>query len=152
MTKWGRAGILLLRMHWTLHVPELPVPQPRVKASRRGEFIHIYTPARAEKFKKAVRASAKDNGLRGRLLEGPVSVTVVCLLPRPKSHFTKRGLRPSAPLWHTKRSDVDNYAKGILDALTREGVWKDDGQVAELAVRKVYTADAPRAVIQIKNL
>ena len=37
---------------------------------------------------------------------------------RPKSHFKDSGVkRPDAPSRHTKRPDVDNLAKYVLDSL-----------------------------------
>ncbi len=37
---------------------------------------------------------------------------------------------------HFERPDADNLVKSLLDSMTRAGVWEDDGQVADLRVRK----------------
>jgi Holliday junction resolvase RusA-like endonuclease len=73
---------------------------------------------------------------------GPVEVTIECLAARPKT--TK--------LPHPK-PDVDNYAKAILDAITKDGrFWTDDSQVQRLTVSKAWTTEAPLIRLTIKEL
>lgn len=63
--------------------------------------------------------------------EGPVEVVLTCYSTRPKT--TK--------LNHPK-PDVDNYAKGVLDVITKDGrFWHDDSQVQKLTVSKQWTDD-----------
>ena len=38
-----------------------------------------------------------------------------------------------------RRRDLDNLAKGLLDALTHAGLWLDDSQVADLRIRRAPT-------------
>lgn len=70
--------------------------------------------------------------------EGPLCVNVSIYFPRPKAHSNKKGLKPDAPRFHTSKPDRDNCDKAILDALTNLGIWKDDSQVAEGTIRKLY--------------
>lgn len=47
--------------------------------------------------------------------------------------------------------DLDNYAKGPLDAATKAGLWDDDEQVVELHVTKRY-APIERIEVVIRPL
>ena len=52
--------------------------------------------------------------------------------------------------WKTTRSDLDNLAKLVLDA--GNGVlYEDDGQVAELLVRKRWDTEA-KTIIEVREL
>jgi Holliday junction resolvase RusA-like endonuclease len=64
-------------------------------------------------------------------------VRVAFRLPRPKGHYGRRGLRPSAPAYPNVMPDLDKLARAILDALTGI-VWRDDAQVVRLDVEKIY--------------
>ena len=58
-------------------------------------------------------------------------------MPRPKSHYGKRGLLPSSPDYPAGMPDIDKLARAALDAMTGV-VWSDDAQVSDLRVRKDY--------------
>ena len=49
-----------------------------------------------------------------------------------------------------KKPDIDNYIKAVLDA-SNGMLFKDDGQVAELSAKKMYSLQ-PRIEIEIKTL
>lgn len=74
---------------------------------------------------------------------GPVDISLVFFLNRPKAHHRANGeLKPAAPPYPMGKPDVDKLARLILDALT--GIaWKDDAQVVKLTVGKSYTTSAP---------
>lgn len=130
-----------------------PVPQPRIRATRRG---HVYTPAGAVgPYKAAIGLLAKAEAQRRRwaVAEGPVAVRIACVFARPPSHLTAAGeLRATAPPFPGLRNgDVDNLAKAVLDAITRGGgVWRDDAQVVELTVAKRY-GSASRTTVEIRR-
>lgn len=72
----------------------------------------------------------------------PVTVTILATLKRPDGHYRKggelsaAGLRSAHP---TKRPDVDNIAKTVLDALNAKA-WTDDAAVIELQCKKSWGA------------
>lgn len=81
---------------------------------------------------------ARETGIRPT--KEPVCVEINFWLPRPKGHFGKKGLRPSAPLEHTTKPDLDKLIRGALDALTHL-VWKDDSQVVSIVAGKFYCSE-----------
>jgi crossover junction endodeoxyribonuclease RusA len=85
-----------------------------------------------------------------RPLEGPLAVTVVFSLPRPKSAPKRTRAFPA------KKPDIDKLVRSTFDALTDGGAWIDDGQVIALTARKVYVGDidaldAPGAAISVER-
>lgn len=109
-----------------------PVPQPRVRMTKRGL---AYTPDNGIKaYRQAIALAAKDAGAVPTT-DAPLQLEVTLLFVRPKSHYTKRGVRPTAP--PLPRGDCSNYLKGIEDALN--GVaYADDKQLGRVAVEKRY--------------
>jgi Holliday junction resolvase RusA-like endonuclease len=77
------------------------------------------------------------------IFDGPIRVTLVFLLPRPKALGAK-------PAHHTKKPDIDKLTRTALDAMT--GVlYRDDSQVVRLEVDKLYVAPGgqPGALITV---
>ena len=108
-------------------VPGVPVPQGRPRAYRTGNGIGMFDPPESKAWKATV---AQVAGLhRDRWHEGALVVTLKFYMPRAK---TTKPLEPC-----TKRPDVDNLSKSILDALN-EVCYKDDSQVVALSVTKRY--------------
>ena len=134
-------------MAWiTLEIDGRPIPQPRHRATRGGRmYLPSSAPIRA--FKTAVIAAAGKRFRRP--LDGPVVVEITALFQRPPSRLTASGeLRKGAPT-HPGRNlgDVDNLAKGALDALTSIAC-NDDSQVVDLRVAKRW-ANIDRMTIAV---
>jgi Holliday junction resolvase RusA-like endonuclease len=87
---------------------------------------------------KSVVTDAANAAMNGHtLLDGPLSLTLIFHVPRPRGHYGKRGLRPSAPLHPAVRPDLLKLARGVEDALV--GVcYRDDAQIVIERLRKVY--------------
>ena len=133
----------------TFQVTGEPKGQPRPRAfARKMGSIHVarfYDSDVADEWKRAVQIALLEMATQTRweLTLGPVSVSLTFAMPRPKSHSGAKGLKPSAPVAHVGKPDVDNLAKLILDQLTRSGnVWRDDSQVVSLTVHKFYATGA----------
>jgi len=86
--------------------------------------------------------NAEFFGETGVAFEGPVEVTLLVSVSRPKT------TKLSAP-----KPDVDNYAKAVLDAVTKDGrVWHDDTQVVTLSATKAWTTGTPGIHVTIRSL
>lgn len=113
---------------FSFFIPGRPVPWARTRVGHAGSF---FTPTKQRLYKLSC-ASIFSRRVRDPI-EGPVAVVIRVQLMRPKSNKT---LLPAT----RNTSDVDNWAKMILDA-GNGIVWKDDAQVIALEVSKVWVID-----------
>ena len=84
------------------------------------------------------------------LIRGPVSVSMVFLFTRPKGHYGKRGLKPSAPRWHSVKPDGSKLLRSTEDALS--GVlFEDDARIVSSTFQKRYCVgdELPGAIVTI---
>ena len=76
-------------------------------------------------------------------LDGPITLILVCVYPRPGSHFgTGRNagvLKETAPFWHDQTPDWDNVGKFVGDALNGM-FWKDDRLIVVPVMYEIYGA------------
>jgi len=125
-----------------------PKSQKRHRSTKVGGFIRQYDPSSADKgdFLSIVQSQAPQQPFTT-----PVSLFITFYFTRPKSHFrtgtNSHVLKPTAPLYHTGKPDIDNCIKFIMDALNKV-YWKDDGQVYSCRVLKYYD-DKPRTELTI---
>lgn len=81
--------------------------------------------------------------------EAPLALYLMFQMTRPKCHFSKKGLKPSAPLHHTTKPDVLKMARAVEDALTGI-IWRDDSQIVHEVLQKTYV-DAPGCWVEIQE-
>jgi Holliday junction resolvase RusA-like endonuclease len=80
-------------------------------------------------------------------LQGPLEVSIHVSHP----HTAKSRQKRCPAFYKATRPDVDNMVKLALDAMTKEGYWLDDGQVASLHVVKFH-ADIAGVFVSVANL
>ena len=112
----------------SIFVQGTPVSWARTRVSRSGVF---FTPQKQRLYKLSL-ASHFSRRVKSPI-EGPVVCVIRIQLLRPKSNKT---LLPTSQ----RTSDVDNWAKMVLDAGNGH-LWKDDAQVVSLEVSKVWVTD-----------
>ena len=124
-----------------------PKGQPRPRAfARKMSNVHVarfYDSDVADEWKRAVQIVVLDASIvhKWPLTLGPVAILMCFSMPRPKSHFGAKGLKPSAPLHHSGKPDADNLAKLVMDQITKSGrIWRDDSQVVSLRVEKLWAS------------
>jgi Holliday junction resolvase RusA-like endonuclease len=82
-----------------------------------------------------------------------VELRATFFLPRPLGHFGKKGLRPSAPRFPSKKPDLSKLVRAAEDALSGI-VYDDDARIVSERVRKLYAdgGKPPRAEFEIELL
>ena len=117
-------------------VPGEPVAKGRPRASTIGGKARLYTPAKTQNYENLVRLACTN--IVAAPLFGPCAVSVEAVLPIPQSWSEKRTRAAlDGAEKPTKRPDLDNYLKAILDGMN--GVaFADDCQVVEISARKRY--------------
>ena len=144
----------------TFEIHGIPKGQPRARAfaQRFGNKFsaRMYDPGTADEWKEmvycALRPAVRTFSDQPSL--GAFKVSMRFAMPRPKSHYGARGLKPSAPRYVFGKPDIDNLTKLVLDVITKDGrVWRDDSQVVTLLAFKEYVADGekPGAWISIAS-
>lgn len=110
---------------------------PKPQGSKRA-FVHRGRAVMTESNKaghrdwRATVGNAALGAFADRpLLDGPLAVTLVFAMPRPKSHPKRRRTWPQA------RPDVDKLARNVFDAMSQV-IYRDDSQIVELTARKVW--------------
>jgi Holliday junction resolvase RusA-like endonuclease len=83
-------------------------------------------------------------------IDAPLSVSFTFTFPRPRSHYTSKGLRPAAPTYKVSAPDTTKLIRSIEDALTGI-VWKDDSRIVIQSATKLY-GDRPGAVVEVSKL
>ncbi|MFS0593972.1 RusA family crossover junction endodeoxyribonuclease [Cytobacillus horneckiae] len=127
-----------------------PVAQGRPRATTINGKVRMYDPAKSKNFKEYVRLVASQNR-PPELLTGPLVMSVIVFKPVLKSFSIKKvAAAEGGELRPVTKPDVDNYVKGIKDAL-KSVIWKDDSQVVDLLVSKYYSQN-PRVEITIQQL
>jgi Holliday junction resolvase RusA-like endonuclease len=91
-------------------------------------------------WKTTVSQTAAEQ-FRGELLDGPLAVEFTFRVVRPKGHFGKRGLLPSAPEFPAVKPDLLKLARGVEDALTGI-VWRDDSLIVDEVLAKRFGEQA----------
>lgn len=117
------------------YVPGIPVGKARPRVTAYGTF----TPAKTKEYERLVgRCYCEAARIRRESYICPVKMMITVFVAPPKSmskSMYAQAMRGEViPL---KKPDLDNIAKSILDALNGLA-YKDDSQVYDLCIRKIY--------------
>lgn len=114
-------------------------PRFRIVKTKKGQqFVNVYTTAATRNYELEITGAAVKAIGGSTPFEGPLTVTIDCIMPVPASwsqakwHRAVTGIiRPAS------KPDWDNLAKSIIDACNGV-IWRDDAQIVDCRVRKFY--------------
>lgn len=126
-------------------IPWAAVPKGRPRFARIGAYVRAYTDTKTREFEGLVGTlalSAMKKAGFPRIADdgGMTAVNITANYVPPKSWPKKKLalLRNVICLPMTKKPDIDNIAKSVLDGMNKV-VFEDDHLVTDLTVSKVYT-------------
>ncbi|CAM2951067.1 RusA family crossover junction endodeoxyribonuclease [Hathewaya histolytica] len=128
------------------------IVEGKIKGKARPRIFngHGVTPKDTVEYENWVKMNYKQQG--GKYLEGNLKAIITAYYKIPKSYSKKRIQSIKNGLEHpTKKPDVDNIAKIILDALNKLA-YDDDKQVIDLTVIKRYTEEKERVEISLSEI
>lgn len=124
-------------------VPGKPQGKARPRLARNG---HTYTPRDTVEYEnRVVRAYLRKYDEVSFRPEESLSVTIEAVFEPPASVSQVRRARMIHGEYPTKKPDLDNICKAIMDAMNGV-VYPDDKQVVAVSMKKVYGDTAGVAV------
>ncbi len=111
--------------------------RPRVNT----ETGRAYTPASTKEYELLIKQYFKIKYPRYEILQGRIAVKIIACFAIPKSTSQKqKTLMLENKISPTKKPDIDNIVKIILDALNKMA-FKDDSQITKIQVEKLYAEE-----------
>jgi len=129
-----------MTMMITFKVDADPVGKQRARYVKSGNFVSTYTPEKTRTYEALIKEASREAMGSTEPLETPVTLYLYIRAPIPESLPKKRieaclnGLEK--PI---KKPDASNVLKSVEDAMNGV-VYKDDSQIVNIHVSKVYSS------------
>lgn len=130
-----------------------PMAQSRPRFARRGRGVVAYEKKEMKAWRAECSKLIKEAFGSERLIECPLKIDVTFYIQPPKYISCKKKIREkleAEEIFCSKKPDIDNYLKALLDSMTGI-IFKDDGQVVECRAKKLYSSK-PRIEFIIKEV
>lgn len=123
-------------------LPGDPITQLRPRFARHKGGVRTYSPQNDDKNTVRWKLRARMVGVDP--LEGPLILSIVCVIKRPKSREKLK------EVYVMVKPDYDNLAKWIGDV--GNGIlWYDDAQIVSGVTTKIY-GNNPRTIITVSRV
>lgn len=130
------------------------VGKGRPRYSKRGEYVHTYTPKRTKAFEDAIRFEFMASNCEAMPVydrDATLKADVLVGVSIPQSYSKKKqALCRDRFIAPAKKPDIDNILKSIFDALNGYA-FADDVQIVKVVAEKVY-AEEPFVEVIIDEL
>lgn len=130
-------------------IPGNPQGKERPRATRTADGrMTVYTPEKTRLYEKLVKCMFMQTGYTMIPKHMYIQCSIIAFFSPAQSTSKKRlDKMLSGEIIPTKKPDLDNIAKAVLDALNGVAFY-DDSQVVDLEISKRYAA-APRVDVEL---
>ena len=137
-----------MKIEYTVIGTPKPQSRPRFFRNKAG-YMGTYSP-KTDWFNIVYAETLKQKqiNLNNQQLNGALSIKLCFYMPIPKSISKKKR---ATLKFVTKKPDIDNLAKAVLDAINYTNLWEDDSHISHIESSKVY-GEEPRCEICIEEL
>ena len=135
----------------TITIVGEPMAKARPRVSIRGRYAKAYTPQKTINYENLVKVEYHSQKGKYFCKESTLRASIIAYFKMPKNVSKRKYVSMvNGSLRPTKRPDLDNIAKIVLDALN--GVaYADDSQICELYITKYYS-EQPRVVLRLEEI
>lgn len=123
--------------YFNILLPFEPVPRQEPTQGKYGTYSHPKT----AQFQKSIKFYLRAHYPKAKPLEGPILLTIIFLITRPKSVSEK-----TRPYPH-KKPDLSNLIKNLEDAMNGL-IFNDDAQIVNLNCIKRYAPKGSKGCIR----
>ena len=110
----------------------------------------LHDNARFASWRQEAAWCAKQTGI---WFDGPVTLSVIWVRPRPKSHYRTgkhaANLRLDVPLAPGTKPDLCKVVRALEDSLTGT-LWRDDSQVVQHQTAKIYSWHGAEECLRVR--
>jgi crossover junction endodeoxyribonuclease RusA len=118
----------------TIKLPFPPSTNQYYRSIRMGKGVRTLISERGRAYRDQVVGECCVVHLTNTLLGGRLAVKVTLCPP------------------DRRKRDLDNFNKGLLDALTHAGIWGDDSQIDDLRVVRGAVTKGGYALVEVREL
>ena len=120
-----------------------PVAMGRPRFTRTGR---AYTAQTSRTYKEEqVKHLEAAKGENWSPLDGVLRIQITFIHPRTKRLLRVKGELPQGRIWRSKKPDIDNLIKMVLDIITQSEIWVDDNRVVCLSCEDYYAGEMEEA-------
>ena len=136
-------------MKYTFEIKEKAIGKQRPRYSTKTH--RMYTPTKTSTFEEKVKWSFKSKyNIETELSTKPFKAKIIAIFEPAKSISKKKREELITKVDYIKKTDADNIAKIILDALNGLA-YKDDSQVSLLLVQKDYGTEN-KIIVELEEI
>lgn len=132
----------------TIEINEIPIPASRPRISKFRTYYNEPYKSYKELLKEKIIDCIPKVSFPLYEQYKPLKIQIIFYMPIPKSISKKKKMLLNGSQ-HTKKPDLDNLLKAVLDGMN-DIVYYDDAQVFNIFASKFYS-DSPRTVIEISS-